>query len=1259
MINESTIEQSLIDQLIHQGYTHYNGKDISPISDNPQRESYTSVILENQFKAALKKLNPTLPESARVEAYQSVINLGTDDLMENNERFHTLLTTGITVEYTKDGKTKGINVTLLDVANPENNNFWVVNQLIVRNDASTGEKGAEKRLDVVIFINGLPLIFIELKDATAEKATLRKAYTQLQNYKKAIPSLFYYNALCVLSDGIDATVSSLSAPFTRHLSWKAPQPTKQPIPFHIPKPSVLHSAKKAMYPFLIEKAKEMRAKPTKAEAILWEELRHKKLGEKFRQQHPVDQYIPDFTCLKKALIVEVDGKIHDTQKEADAKRTKVLESKGYTVIRFTNDEVLNHTQKVLNEIKKQLNAFRPPQIPAALLLEKEATQTPSPPQPPEGVAALALPSQTENEPKKESTTKNTTKENKPEERPKSTPSGAGEKDLAERQKEKAPHTPLQTLTTHLLNKKTLLNLIRYCTVFETEEKKDEKTGLISQVKIKKVAAYHQYYAVQKAVTQTLKATNTESGNRKIGVIWHTQGSGKSLSMVFYSGQIITHPQMGNPTIVMLTDRNDLDDQLFGTFGNCIGLLRQTPVQANSRANIKELLKVSGGGVIFTTIQKFAPAEGNIYETLSDRTNIVVVADEAHRSQYGFKGRVVEIGEDAKKGSEIRYGNAKYLRDALPNASYIGFTGTPIEKEDKSTPAVFGDYIDVYDIKQAVDDGATVPISYESRLIKIKLNAKTAKALDEEIDNISDATEAQIEKAKKRTATIDAVVGHPDRLKDVAKDIVTHFEARQKVFEGKAMIVGMTRNICVRLYNEIIALKPSWHNKDQDKGIIKVIMTSTSDDPALFQPHHTTKNQRKDLATRMKDTNDDLKLVIVRDMWLTGFDAPSLHTLYVDKKMKGHSLMQAIARVNRVYKDKPGGLVVDYIGVGQDLRDAMVTYLQSGGEGTPIVDIREAIAGMKEKFEVIEQMFNGFDFRAYFKVDTAQKLQVLLGAQNFMLATEKLKERFLKEITILSKLFAMSIPSPDAEAIRDEIAFFQAVKARINKFTGTGIKSDYEVETAIKQIVEDALSSDGIIDIFEAAGIKSPSVSILSDEFLLEVKNMQQKNVAFALLKKLLSDEVSLRKTKNLVQGKKFSEMLESVVKRYHNNQIDSAQVLAELSEIAKDMRLEDHKAEELGLTPEEYAFYSVLKANESTSFLDDYKMKELIHTIVEIIRKNATVDWSKRDDVRAKLRLTVKKILIRYGYPPDLARLEAEKVITQGESLAEMFSTEN
>lgn len=1039
-LTENIIEQSIIDHLVSQGYTYFNGTAISPIGENPQRDSFSSVLLENHFKDSLKKLNPTLPESARLEAYQKVINLGTEDIMENNERFHTLLTNGVIVEYTKEGRTKGINVSLLDVTNPENNNFWVVNQLVVK------ENNYEKRFDVVIYVNGLPLVFIELKSATSEKATLRRAFDQIKNYKKAVPSIFYYNAICAISDGIDAGTSSVSAPFSRFLSWKTP--------------------------------------------------------------------------------------------------------------------------------KEETNEVR---------------------------------------------------------------------------------TELQILTEYMLNKKTLIELIRYCTVFEKEEKKDEETGIISQVKIKKVAAYHQYYAVQKAVTQTLRATHSEDGDRKVGVVWHTQGSGKSLSMVFYSGQIITHPKMGNPTIVMLTDRNDLDDQLFGTFGNCIGLLRQTPVQADSREHIKELLKVSGGGVIFTTIQKFAPSEGNVYETLSDRTNIVVVADEAHRSQYGFSGRVVET-ED---GSEIRYGNAKYLRDALPNASYIGFTGTPIEKEDKSTPAVFGDYIDVYDIKQAVDDGATVPISYESRLIKIKLDEETSKKLDDEINDIADATEEQLEKAKKKTTTIDAVVGHPDRLKDVAKDIVSHFEARQNVFEGKAMIVGMTRNICVRLYNEIIALKPDWHNDDLDKGTIKVIMTSSTDDPEIFQPHHTTKNQRKDLATRMKDTNDELKLVIVRDMWLTGFDAPSMHTLYVDKKMQGANLMQAIARVNRVYKDKPGGLVVDYIGIGQDLRKAMATYLQSGGEGSPVVDIKEAIAGMKEKFEIVEQMFNGFDFKQYFKVDTAQKLQVLLGAQNFILADQKLKDRFLKEVTLLSKLFAMSIPSPDADAIKNGVAFFQAVKSRINKFTGSGIKSDYEVETAIKQIIDDALSSDGVIDVFEAAGIKAPSVSILSDEFLLEVKNMQQKNVAFELLKKLLSDEVRIRKTKNLVQGKKFSEMLESVVKRYHNNQIDSAQVLSELSEIAKEMRLEDIKSEDLGLTPEEYAFYSVLKENDSTSFLKDDKMKELIHTIVDVIRQNATVDWSKRDDVRAKLRLTVKKILMRYGYPPDVAKMEADRVLAQGEALAEKFSSEN
>ncbi len=1032
MLNENLIEMAFIDQLRGQAFEFHHGPDIAPNSDNPQRKNFDSVVLENELLKSIERLNPGVPESALNEAYQKVLSLGTEDIMENNERFHTYLTNGVPVEFTKDGASKGVNVDLLDIENPDNNSFWAVNQLVIK------ENNVNRRLDVIIYINGLPLVVVELKNATSEKATIHDAYTQLQNYKKDVPSIFFYNALCVISDGIDAKVSSLSAPFTRFLSWKAPE-------------------------------------------------------------------------------------------------------------------------------------------------------------------ELGL------------------------------------------------QTDLQVMTKHMFNQRVLLNLIRYCTVFEADEKKDEQTGLISISKIKKVAAYHQYYAVQKAVDQTLRATHSADGDRKVGVVWHTQGSGKSLSMVFYSGQIITHPQMKNPTIVILTDRNDLDDQLFGTFGNCIGLLRQTPIQAKNRDHIKELLKVSGGGVIFTTIQKFSPEEGNVYDTLSERTNIVVVADEAHRSQYGFKGRLVEV-EDTSK---IRYGNAKYMRDALPNASYIGFTGTPIEKEDKSTLAVFGDYIDVYDIKQAVDDGATVPISYEARLIKIKLSSELSTEIDTLIDEISDATEDQIEKSKKKNATINAVVGHPERLKDVANDIVYHFEARQEAFEGKAMIVSMTRQICVDLYDQIIKLRPDWHSDDLNKGAIKVIMTSSSDDPESFQAHRTTKQQRKDLAIRMKDPNDELKIVIVRDMWLTGFDAPSMHTMYIDKKMQGANLMQAIARVNRVYKDKPGGLIVDHIGIGQELRTAMGTYLQSGGDGKAYVDIREAIALMKEKFEIVEQMFHGFDYKSYFKEETNIKLQILLGAQNFILSSKELKDRFLKEITALSKVFAMSIPSFEADLIKDSVAFFQAVKARINKFNPSGVKSDYEVDTAIKQIVDKALSSDGVINVFEAAGISTPDVSILSDEFLLEVQNMNQKNVAFELLKKLLNDEVRVRKKKNISQSRKFSEMIESVVNKYHNNQIDSAQVLAELSAIAKEMRLEDNKASELGLSEEEYAFYSVLNQNESTKMLEDQKMKELVHHIVDIIRKNATVDWSKRSDVRAKLRLTVRKLLMKYGYPPDLARLEADRVLEQSEALAE------
>jgi len=1068
-INESHIENHLIDLLVAQWYTHHYGPDIVCLHGRqapwwseqaclPTRQGFDSVIMESELRASLMRLNPDLPESARNEAYQQIMHLWSSDLMTNNEKFHTMLTDGVTVEYFKpadrsggDAETKGINVRLLDLENIDNNTFRVVNQLVIK------ENNHEKRLDVVIYINGLPLVVIELKNALDESATLHKAYTQIQNYKTAVPSIFSYNALCIISDGLDARVSSLSAPFSRYLAWKS---------------------------------------PNKAE--------------------------------------------HTTMSE------------------------------------------------------------------------------------------------------------------------------FQSLTQYMLDRQTLLNLIRYNTVFETEEVKNDDTWLLSLVKIKKIAAYHQYYAVQKAVTETLRATGSlpweremsegqrDFWDRKVGVVRHTQWSGKSLSMVFYAGQIVVQPEMKNPTIVILTDRNDLDDQLFATFGNCKWLLRQTPVQAANRDHLKELLKVSGGGIVFTTIQKFSPAEGNVFDALSERTNIVVVADEAHRSQYGFSGRVV-----AKENtSEIRYGNAKYLRDALPHASFIGFTGTPIEKEDKDTQKVFWEYIDIYDIKQAVDDGATVPLSYESRLIKIKINEQALTQIDDEIEEITDATPEQKEFAKKRNAQIDAIVGHPERLADVARDIVTHFEARQEVFEGKAMIVCMTRNIAVKLYAQIIALRPDRHSDEKDQGMIKVVMTSSSDDPADFQPHATTKDQRKSLALRLKDPKDLLKLVIVRDMWLTGFDAPCLHTMYVDKKMQWANLMQAIARVNRVYKDKPGGLIVDYIGIGQDLRKAMATYTESGWEGKAVAELKDIIVWLQESFEIVHEILHGIDYQQYFGLDMSGKLQLILEVQNFLMSDDKLKQRFIEQTTKLSKLFAMAIPSEAADHIRDHVAFFQAIKSRLNKFSPGGWISDQEVDTAVRQILDEALSSEWVVDIFQAAGIKAPSLSILSEEFLLEVQNMTQKNVALELLKKLLTEEIRVRQRKNMTQWKKFSEMLQWVIKRYHNNQLDTAQVLKELSDLARDMRLEDHKAQELWLTNEEYAFYTVLSENNSTSFLDDQKIKELIHVIVDTVRRNATVDREKREDVRAQLRLTVKKILMKYGFPPDLARMEADRVLEQSELLAESFRKE-
>ena len=828
-------------------------------------------------------------------------------------------------EYQKNGETVGAKVRLMDFHNPPNNNLVVCNQFTVteNNPAFGHGTGITKRPDVVLFINGLPLVAVELKNPTDENATVQKAFAQLQTYKQVIPSLFCYNGILVASDGLDARAGSLTSGWTRFMAWKT-----------------------------------------------------------------------------------VDGK------------------------------------------------------------KEDSSTTPQ----------------------------------------------------------------IETLIRGMLRPDVLLDLVRHFTVFEKTKKEDISSGLITIETVKKVAAYHQYHAVKEAVKSTIRASYGEKigedpeayslpgvkdqakGDRKAGVVWHTQGSGKSLSMVFYAGLLVVNQEMKNPTIVVITDRNDLDDQLFGAFVAGKNLLRQEPKQAESRSELKQLLKTAGGGVVFSTIQKFLPEDGSEnFELLSDRKNIVVIADEAHRSQYGFAAKTFFV----KDGVKTNYGFAKYLRDALPDASFIGFTGTPIEKEDASTPAVFGNYIDVYDIEQAVEDGATVPVYYESRLVEVHLKEEEKEELDAEVEGITENEEATAtEKAKAKWTRQEAIIGHKDRRKTVVTDILKHFEARREVFAGKAMIVATSRRIAVALYDEIIALRPDWHNDYKHKGGVKVIMTSSSSDPIEWQKHTTTKQERKELRERFQDPADPLHLVIVRDMWLTGFDAPCLNTIYVDKIMRGHNLMQAIARVNRVYKDKPGGLVVDYIGIASDLKRALVSYTKNDGKGTPVFEQEKAIEKMLEKYDVVAGMFDKFDYKKYFSAGTGEKMTLILEAEEYILGLKDGKERLTKEVALLSKAFALSVPDHRAMKIKAGIGFFQAVKARLTKFEpgGSG-KSDAEVETAIRQIVDKAVVVDGVIDIFDAAGIKKPDISILSDEFLEEIQGMRRKNLALELLKKILNDEVKTRTKK--------------------------------------------------------------------------------------------------------------------------------------------------
>jgi len=1056
-ITENKIEEFAIELLEKSGYQYLYGPDIAPDGNRPERESFEDVLLLERLRKAVNRINPTIPQDAREDAIKQIQRLNSPELIANNEAFHRMLTEGIKVTYQKDGEERGDLVWLIDFKNPENNDFFVVNQFTVI------ENGVNKRPDVILFVNGLPLVVIELKNLADENATVKSAYKQLQTYKQTIPSLFTYNEILVISDGLEARAGSLSAGFDRFMAWKSS-----------------------------------------------------------------------------------DGKIE-----------------------------------------------------ASHLISQ-----------------------------------------------------------------------LETLIKGMLNKETLLDLIRHFIVFDKSKREDKETGQITIHTVKKLVAYHQYYAVNKAVESTLRAVgiNKEkenivreepaayglkdvreqpAGDKKAGVIWHTQGSGKSLSMVFFAGKIVL--TLDNPTILVITDRNDLDDQLFDTFASSKQILRQDPVQAENREHLKKLLKVASGGIVFTTIQKFQPEEGSIYDQLSDRENIIVIADEAHRTQYGFKAKI------EKETGNIKYGFAKYMRDALPNATYIGFTGTPIEKTDRNTPAVFGNYIDIYDIAQAVKDGMTVKIYYESRLAKISLSDEGKKLVAELDDELKKDELSETQKVKAKWTQLEALIGSKDRIKRIASDIVNHFEQRQEVFEGKGMIVAMSRRIAADLYDEIIKIRPQWHSDNLKKGVIKVVMTSSSSDGPKISKHHTTKEQRRILADRMKDPEDELKLVIVRDMWLTGFDVPCLHTMYIDKPMRGHTLMQAIARVNRVYKDKPGGLIVDYLGIASDLKEALSFYSDSGGKGDPAIAQEKAVQLMLEKLEVVSQMFHDFSYEEYFEADTSRKLSIILEAEEHILGLENGRKRYIDEVTALSKAFAIAIPHEQAMAVKDEVAFFQAVKSRLTKFDSTGSgRTDEEIETAIRQVIDKALVTEQVIDVFDAAGIKKPDISILSEEFLLEVKNMEHKNIALEVLKKLLNDEIKSRTKRNLVQSKSLMEMLENSIKKYHSKILTAAEVIEELIELAKEIQKMDKDPEEMGLSEYEYGFYTAVANNESArELMGKEKLRELAIVLFERVRQNASIDWTIKESVRAKLRVIVKRTLRQYGYPPDMQKLATETVLKQAELIAD------
>ena len=1036
---ESTVEEAALAWLESVGWRVRHGPEIAPGEPRAERGDYGQVVLAGRLRDALARLNPGLPAEALDDSFRKLTRPEGADLSARNRFTHRLLVDGVTVEYrTPEGKIRGAQARVVDFDNPEANDWLAVNQF------SVVENKHSRRLDIVLFVNGLPLAAVELKNAADENATIWTAFQQLQTYKVEIGSLFAPNALLAISDGMEARVGTLTAGREWYKPWRT---------------------------------------------ISGESL--------------ADLHLPE-------LRVVIEG---------------------------------------------------------------------------------------------------------------------------------------------LLTPRRFLDLVRDFIVFE-----DEGGGRL----MKKMAGYHQFHAVGVAVSETLRAAELrrdaergaetrgryetgrspggQPGDRRIGVVWHTQGSGKSLTMAFYAGRIIREPAMENPTIVVLTDRNDLDDQLFGTFSRCRELLRQPPVQAESRAHLRELLGVAAGGVVFTTIHKFFPEEkGDRHPTLSERRNVVVIADEAHRSQYDFVD-----------------GFARHMRDALPHASFIGFTGTPIELQDANTRQVFGDYISIYDIQRAVLDGATLPIYYESRLARLALDEAERPKIDPDFEEATEGEEIERkEKLKTKWAQLEAVVGAEKRLRIVAQDIVDHFEKRCEAMDGKAMVVCMSRRICVELYRELVRLRPDWHHRDDDKGAIKVVMTGSAADPADWQPHIRNKPRREALANRFRDAADSLRVVLVRDMWLTGFDCPSLHTMYVDKPMRGHGLMQAIARVNRVFGDKPGGLVVDYLGLAHELRQALATYTESGGTGRTVLDQAEAVALMLEKHDVCCGLFHGFDWSRWIGGTPQERLGLLPAAQEHILKQKDGKDRYLRAVRELSQAFALAVPHAEAMRIRDDVAFFQTAQAVLAKRAPGDARPEEELDYAVRQIISRAVAPEGMVDIFAAAGLDKPDFSILSDEFLAEVRGLPYKNLAVEMLRKLLRGELRLRWRKNVVQARSFADMLEHTIRRYQNRALEAAQVIEELIRLAKDMRVANNRGELLGLSEDELAFYDALEVNDSAvKVLGDETLRGIARELVNTVRANVTIDWTLRESVRAKLRVLVKRVLRKHGYPPDKQEKATQTVLEQAEVLA-------